>query len=157
MLEAHCWWILIGLCLVLAELMTGTVLLIALAMAAFLTAAVAYFNIGIVGQLIALGVSGAIFVPVAIKVIRPYFSPAGIHYGSVGAGAENGKLFEIVERDFDHALGIKIHGDFFRAELVNALSSGDALQTGDRVIFDHFDGTTAKVHRHPSNGKSPRD
>lgn len=147
-LEAHFWWVLIGLGLLLAELMTGTVLLLALALATFITAIAAYFNVGLTGQLFTLALSGAVLMPVAIKVIRPRLSPAGINYGSVGSGAENGKVFDIVARDFDNAPGIKIHGDFFRAELINARPSDPPLKPDDRVIFDHFEGTTAKVTRH---------
>lgn len=148
MLEAHFWWVLISLSLLVAELMTGTVLLLALALAAFITAIAAYFNIGLTGQLFTLAFSGAVLVPVAIMVIRPRLSPAGIKFGSVGSGAENGKVFDIISRDFDNAPGIKIHGDFFRAELINALPSDPPLKPDDRVIFDHFEGTTAKVIRH---------
>lgn len=146
-LEMHYWWILIGLGLLLMELMTGTVLLLALAGAAFITAIAAYFNIGLTGQLLTLAACAAIFAPIAIKVIRPRLSPKGINYGSVGSGAENGKVFDIIARDFDSAPGIKIHGDFFHAELINALHSNPPLQPGERVIFDHFEGTTAKVNR----------
>ncbi|XKF16247.1 nodulation efficiency, NfeD-like protein [Halomonas sp. BLK-85] len=146
-LEMHYWWILIGLGLLLAELMTGTVLLLALSAAAFITAVAAYFNIGLTGQLVTLAICVAVFAPIAIKVIRPRLSPKGINYGSVGSGAENGKMFDIVARDFDSAPGIKIHGDFFHAQLINALPSDPPLQPGDRVIFDHFEGTTAKVTR----------
>ena len=93
MLEAHFWWVIIGLCLILAELMTGTVLLLALALAAFLTAVVAYMDIGLTGQLVTLAISGAVLVPIGIKVIRPHLSPAGIQYGSLTSSPTEIKRF----------------------------------------------------------------
>ena len=139
-------WLMVALLLALAELVTGSMVLLALAIAVLLTAGVAALGAPLVWQLAALGMASAVCVPLMIKVIRPWFSPAGVNYGVAGTGAQQGQRFYIVYRDYDGARGIKIKGDFFRAEYVDA-SPDEALAEGAEVVLDHFEGTLARVVR----------
>ncbi|MDN6180430.1 MAG: nodulation efficiency, NfeD-like protein [Halomonas subglaciescola] len=148
-------WLTVALLLALAELMTGSMVLLALAIAVLLAAGVAALGAPLVWQLIALGVASAVCVPLMIKVIRPWFSPAGVKYGVAGTGAQHGQRFYIVRRDYDGASGIKIKGDFFRAQYVEEdVDAGphDAPAEGTQVVLDHFDGTLARVSK---QGNSP--
>lgn len=142
-------WLLIGLLLAAAELMTGGLVLLALGVAAIGVAVLAWFGIGLNGQLIGMAVLSGILVPVAVKWIRPRFSPQGVGYGTTGAGTERGRLFTVCRRDFDGALGVKINGDFYRARLDNTeapdSTGASALAEGQPVRFVRFDGTTALV------------
>lgn len=153
-------WLIVALLLALAELMTGSLVLLALAVAVLLTAGVAALGAPLVGQLAALGIASAVCVPLMIKVIRPWFSPAGVNYGVAGTGAQHGQRFYIVRRDYDGASGIKIKGDFFRAQYVEQdvdAAPGEAPAEGAEVVLDHFEGTLARVVRSaPSEqGNSP--
>jgi membrane protein implicated in regulation of membrane protease activity len=139
-------WLIVALLLALAELATGSLVLLALAVAVLLAAGVAALGAPLLWQLLALGVASAVCVPLMIKVIRPWFSPAGVNYGVAGTGAQQGQRFYIVRRDYDGASGIKIKGDFFRAEYVDA-APDDAPGEGTEVVLDHFEGTLARVVR----------
>jgi hypothetical protein len=90
-----------------------------------------------------MGVFSGILVPVAILWIKPRFSPKGVAYGTTGTGVERGTIYQIIKRDFDHATGIKMNGDFYR---VRVSDTGETeLPEGALVIFKIFDGTTAVV------------
>jgi membrane protein implicated in regulation of membrane protease activity len=88
-------WLILALALSLAELTSGVLLLLALGVAAALTALVASLGASFEWQLVAMGVLSGILVPVAILWIRPRFSPKGVAYGTTGTGVmELDKLFE---------------------------------------------------------------
>ncbi len=70
-------WLILALVLSLAELTSGVLLLLALGVAAALTALVAFLGAPFEWQLVAMGVLSGILVPVAIRWIRPRFSPKG--------------------------------------------------------------------------------
>lgn len=136
-------WLAIALLLGLAELTSGALLLLALGVAAALTAVIAALGLSLPWQLLGMGVFSGLLAPLAIMVIRPWFSPRGVAYGTTGTGVEEGHDFTVLARDFDGARGIKINGDFYRIRLAGG---GDAdLPVGTRVTFEEFDGTTAVV------------
>ncbi|RTQ99897.1 nodulation efficiency, NfeD-like protein [Halomonas nitroreducens] len=136
-------WLAIALLLGLAELTSGALLLLALGVAAALTAALAALGLSLSWQLLGMGVFSGLLAPLAIMVIRPRFSPKGVAYGTTGTGVEQGRDFTVLARDFDDARGIKINGDFYRIRLAG---NGDTdLPVGTRVTFKTFDGTTAVV------------
>ncbi|MDX1457307.1 MAG: NfeD family protein [Marinobacter sp.] len=136
-------WLILALVLCLAELASGVLLLLALGIAAGLTAILAAMGAAFEWQLVGMGVLSGILVPVAIRWIRPRFSPRGVSYGTTGTGVEAGKHFHTLQRDFDNASGIKINGDFYRLKVAD--SHQTELPEGTEVVFDHFDGTTAIV------------
>lgn len=137
-------WLILALVLGLAELTSGVLLLLALGVAAAVTALVASLGASFEWQLVSMGVLSGILVPVAIRWIRPRFSPKGVAYGTTGTGVEHGKRYQTLLRDFDGATGIKVNGDFYRLKLEDGRSP--TLPEGTPVIFDTFDGTTAIVH-----------
>ncbi|WP_458526980.1 NfeD family protein [Onishia taeanensis] len=136
-------WLAAALVLGLAELTSGALLLLALAFAAALTAATAALGLPFSGQLLAMGVLSGLLVPLTIKVIRPRFSPKGVAYGTTGSGAEQGRHYLTLDREFDGACGLKINGDFYRLRVADSTTT--RLPPGTEVIFKEFDGTTAIV------------
>jgi membrane protein implicated in regulation of membrane protease activity len=136
-------WLILALILGLAELTSGVLVLLALGIAAALTAVLAFVGASFEWQLAGMGVFSGILVPVAIKWIRPRFTPKGVSYGTTGTGVEKGTVYTVVRRDFDSASCVKINGDFYR---IRVSETGETeLPEGTRVIFTHFDGTTAVV------------
>ncbi|WP_275285946.1 NfeD family protein [Halomonas elongata] len=136
-------WLVIALLLGLAELASGALLLLALGVAAALTAALAAMGFSLSWQLLGMGVSSGLLVPLAVWVLRPRFSPAGVAYGTTGTGVEQGNTYRVIERDFDGASGIKVNGDFYRIRL--AVTDETDLPVDTLVTFKEFDGTTAIV------------
>ena len=112
-------------------------------MAAALTSLLAFFEVPFEWQLVGMGVFFGILIPVAIRWIRPRFSPKGVAYGTTGTGVEQGERYRTLKRDFDGASGIKVNGDFYRVR-VSETGTTD-LPEGTEVIFRQFDGTTAVV------------
>ncbi|MCC5882019.1 MAG: NfeD family protein [Halomonas sp.] len=142
-------WLAIALLLGLAELSSGGLVLLSLAVAAALTSALAALGITLPWQLLAMGVFSGILIPVAVKVIRPWFSPRGISYGTTGTGVEKGHTYTTLKRDYDGASGVKVNGDFYRLRV--AETGETELPEGSLVIFQEFDGTTAIVSHAPQS------
>lgn len=138
-------WLAIALLLGLAELTSGVLVLLSLGVAAAITSAVAVLGLTLPWQLLAMGVFSGILLPLTIKVIRPWFSPSGVAYGTTGTGVEQGHTYTTLKRDFDDASGIKINGDFYRLRV--AETGATELPAGTLVTFERFDGTTAIVSR----------
>ncbi|MWJ27500.1 nodulation efficiency, NfeD-like protein [Halomonas sp. ZH2S] len=136
-------WLIIALLLSLAELSSGGMVLLALGMAAALTGLLAWLGLSLAWQLVGLGILAGLLVPIAIKFIRPWFSPRGVAYGTTGTGVEKGRSYRTLKRDFDGATGIKINGDFYRIRISE--NGATELPEGMVVTFKSFDGTTAIV------------
>ncbi|CAM4044035.1 nodulation efficiency, NfeD-like protein [Vreelandella rituensis] len=136
-------WLIIALLLSLAELSSGGMVLLALGMAAALTALLAWLGLSLAWQLVGLGILAGVLVPIAIKFIRPWFSPRGVAYGTTGTGVEKGRTYHTLKRDFDGATGIKVNGDFYRIRISE--NGATELPEGTAVTFKTFDGTTAIV------------
>ncbi|HSH49871.1 MAG TPA: nodulation efficiency, NfeD-like protein [Halomonas sp.] len=145
-------WLVIALLLGLGELMSGTLLLLALAVAAALTAILPALGLALPGQLLGMGLFSGILVPVAIWVIRPRFSPRGVNYGTTGSGVEHGRRYVVRQRDFDAASVLLINGDLYRLRVSGTRQT--RLPEGTEVVFERFEGTTAIVHVAPT---SPAD
>ncbi|PFG10416.1 nodulation efficiency, NfeD-like protein [Marinobacter sp. LV10MA510-1] len=136
-------WLILALLLGLAELTSGVMVLLALAIAAAFTAVLAFFGFSLEWQLVGMGLFSGILVPIVVRWLKPHFSPKGVAYGTTGTGVDQGKLFHSLRRGFDDATGIKVNGDFYR---LRVRSGGQTeLPEGTALIFDHFDGTTAIV------------
>ncbi|MBT2774172.1 NfeD family protein [Halomonas sp. ISL-60] len=139
-------WLVLALLLSLAELTSGAMVLLALGIAAALTAAVTALGLTLPWQLLSMAIFTGILLPLSIMVIRPHFSPRGVAYGTTGTGVEKGNHYITLRRDFDDATGIKVNGDFYR---LRVLESGEtALPNGTPVVFKRFEGTTALVTLH---------
>jgi inner membrane protein len=141
-------WLAIALLLGLAELASGALLLLALGVAAALTAGLAGLGASLAWQLLGMGVFSGVLLPLAVMVIRPRFSPRGVAYGTTGTGVEKGRTYTTLIRDFDGASGIKINGDFYRLRVAadaDEKRGETRLPAGSVVTFKEFDGTTAVV------------
>jgi membrane protein implicated in regulation of membrane protease activity len=137
-------WLVLALLLSLAELTSGAMVLLALGIAAALTAAVTVLGLSLPWQLLSMGIFAGVLVPLGVMVIRPRFSPKGVAYGTTGTGVEKGNRYTTLLRDYDNATGIKVNGDFYR---IRVLESGQTeLPEGTQVVFKHFEGTTALVN-----------
>jgi membrane protein implicated in regulation of membrane protease activity len=136
-------WLILALTLCLAELFSGVLLLLAIGIAAALTAVVASLGAPLEWQLVGMGVFSGILIPVAVYWIRPRFSPRGVSYGTTGTGVERGRRYHTLKRDYDQATGINVNGDFYRLRV--ASTGATELPEGTEVIFQQFDGTTAVV------------
>ena len=137
-------WLVLALLLSLAELTSGAMVLLALGIAAALTAAVTALGLSLPWQLLSMGIFAGVLVPLGVMVIRPRFSPKGVAYGTTGTGVEKGNCYTTLLRDYDNATGIKVNGDFYR---IRVLESGQTeLPEGTQVVFKHFEGTTALVN-----------
>lgn len=136
-------WLILALLLGLAELTSGVMVLLALALAAGLTALLSFLGLSLEWQLVSMGLCSGLLVPIAIRWIKPRFSPRGVAYGTTGTGVEQGKQFTSLRRDFDDATGIKVNGDFYRLRVHPGGQT--VLPEGTTLIFNHFDGTTAIV------------
>jgi len=136
-------WLAIALLLGLAELASGALVLLALATAAATAALLAWLGASLIWQLLGLGVVAGVLLPLIVKVIRPWFSPPGVDYGTTGTGVEKGNEYRTLERDFDGATGLKINGDFYRLRIADTDTT--ELPVGSAVIFQYFDGTEAVV------------
>jgi len=118
--------------------------LLALGIAAALTAAVTALGLSLPWQLLSMGIFAGVLVPLGVMVIRPRFSPKGVAYGTTGTGVEKGNRYTTLLRDYDNATGIKVNGDFYR---IRVLESGQTeLPEGTQVVFKRFEGTTALVN-----------
>ncbi|MEA2117221.1 nodulation efficiency, NfeD-like protein [Halovibrio sp. HP20-50] len=146
-------WLVLALLLSLAELTSGAMLLLALGVAAMLTAAVTALGLTLSWQLISMGVFAGVLVPLGVMVIRPRFSPKGVSYGTTGTGVEKGNHYTTLKRDFDNATGIKVNGDFYRLRVIE--SDQTELPQATTVVFKRFEGTTALVQLHPSANAAP--
>lgn len=136
-------WLILALVLSLAELTSGVLLLLALGIASALTSVLAFIGLPFEWQLVGMGIFSGVLVPIAIRWIRPRFSPKGVAYGTTGTGVEHGRRYRTLIRDFDHACGIKVNGDFYRLRVES--TGNTELPKGTQVLFKHFDGTTAVV------------
>ena len=142
-------WLVLALLLSLAELTSGAMVLLALGIAAALTAAVTALGLSLPWQLLSMGIFAGVMVPVGVMVIRPRFSPKGVAYGTTGTGVEKGNRYTTLLREYDQATGIKVNGDFYR---LRVLESGQTeLPEGTQVVFKRFEGTTALVTLTPSD------
>lgn len=148
-------WLVLALLLCLAELTSGAMVLLALGIAAALTAAVTALGLTLPWQLLSMAIFTGILLPVCIMVIRPRFSPHGVAYGTTGTGVEKGNRYITLRRDFDDATGIKVNGDFYR---LRVLESGETdLPNGTPVVFRRFEGTTALVTLNQPADVEPQD
>ncbi|HDZ38708.1 MAG TPA: nodulation efficiency, NfeD-like protein [Marinobacter sp.] len=136
-------WLILALVLGLAELTSGVLVLLALAIASALTGVLAFVGLSFEWQLVGMGVLSGLLVPIAIRWLRPRFSPKGVAYGTTGTGVEQGQRYRTLKRDFDGATGIKVNGDFYR--LKDDSTGTTDFPEGTHVVFKQFDGTTAVV------------
>lgn len=136
-------WLLLALAILVVELLTGSYVLLAISLAAGLTAATAWLGLALAGQLIVMALGCGIFVPLAVKRLRKRQNTST--FGVAGTGSNTGQHFVVTQRDYDGAACIKLDGDFYRVVLET--SEEPELAPGDPVVLVRFDGTQAIVKR----------
>ncbi|QEM83246.1 NfeD family protein [Halomonas binhaiensis] len=136
-------WLLLALAILVIELLTGSYVLLAISLAAGLTAAAAWLGLSLASQLIVMALGCGILVPLAIRRLRKRQSKST--FGVAGTGSNTGQRFVVTQRDYDGAACIKLDGDFYRAVLET--SEEPELTPGDPVMLVRFDGTQAIVKR----------
>lgn len=137
-------WAVLGMVLALSELMVGAFVLLALGIAALLTALVTLLlPIDLPGQLGVMAVISGGLVPLAIFKIKPRFSPKSVNYGTAGTSAVLGQTFTVEPMSFDRErMAIKIEADQFPIKPADDTE----IRVGDRVSLERFEGATAVVH-----------
>lgn len=136
-------WLLLAMLLIFVEFAVGTLVLLSFGVAALVVAAVTGLmpEMGIPAQLGVYSLANVIIVPLAVKVLRPRFSPTATHYGTAGTGAQDGLSYMTQAREFDNATCISIDNDLYRAQL----EDGQAPELDTRVTLLRFEGTVAIV------------
>ncbi|CAN0600392.1 unnamed protein product, partial [Ectocarpus sp. 12 AP-2014] len=86
-------WLVLALLLSLGELTSGAMVLLALGIAAALTAAVTALGLTLPWQLISMAIFTGVLLPICVMVIRPRFSPRGVAYGTTGKKKKKGNHY----------------------------------------------------------------
>jgi membrane protein implicated in regulation of membrane protease activity len=138
-------WVVLGVVLAVAEVFTGTLVLIMLAAGAFAAAAAAGLGAPLAVQALAFAAVSALSLVAARPVIRRHRRPA-IETGDTPFGLEAiegaaGLVLEDV--DADHGL-IKIEGELWTARPYDATQ---VIPKGERVRVVEVKGATAMVWR----------
>jgi membrane protein implicated in regulation of membrane protease activity len=138
-------WIVLGVVLAVAEMFTGTLVLIMLAGGAFAAAVAAGLGAPLAVQALAFAVVSALSLVAVRPVIRRHRRPA-IETGDTPFGLEaiegaSGLVLEDV--DADHGL-VKIEGELWTAR---AYDTTQVIPKGERVRVVEVKGATAMVWR----------
>lgn len=140
-------WLGTGIVLVLAEVMSGSMVLLALGLAAISVSMLAILGVGLATQLVLFCLLTGLFLPLAIKVIQPLMFSR--RHGSARSNAsahtirlEPGAVVSVVEAET--GLGVPHGGDVFRVALARR-PSGDVIRAGDTVRILYMEGTNAFV------------
>jgi membrane protein implicated in regulation of membrane protease activity len=136
-------WLLVAVGLAVAEVFTGTFVLIMLAAGGFAAAATAALG----GELWAQGLVFAIVSALALVVVRPtirrHLDTSGPD-AQIGLAAIEGSTCVVLEHvDADHGL-VKIEGETWRARSYDGTQE---FEPGDRVRVIEVKGATAMVWR----------
>lgn len=144
--ESWLFWVLLGVALLLGELVTGTVVLVALAIACLLPAAAAALGLGITIQAAAFGVATLLLVtrgrPLLESVIHP---PA--RQIPTNVAALMGTQGQVYERVAGGQLPgrVVVGGEDWRAVSLD----GQPIEPGARVVVVEVQGVTLTVARNP--------
>jgi membrane protein implicated in regulation of membrane protease activity len=136
-------WLVVAVGLAIAEVFTGTFVLIMLAAGALAAAATAAVD----GQLWLQGLVFAVVSALAMIVVRPAIRRRlddTEHDAQIGLAAIEGSTGVVLERvDADHGL-VKIEGEMWRAR---SFDGTQAYEPGERVRVIEVKGATAMVWR----------
>jgi membrane protein implicated in regulation of membrane protease activity len=135
-------WLVVAVGLAIAEVFTGTFVLIMLAAGALAAAGTAALH----GELWTQGLVFAIVSALALVVVRPALRRRLIDDtgadAQIGLGAIEGAMGLVLERvDSDHGL-VKIEGEMWRAR---SFDGTQAYEPGERVRVIELKGATAMV------------
>ncbi len=134
-------WLIIGMGLIIAEVIGTEFILLALGVAALVTAFVtADMDLSLNGQLITYAIASALFVPAFFRFYRLRFKATG---ASVVIGEGAYRDMEFTTEQYGGRVGLRIQGDFYPAKG----TEGDPLRPGELVRVLEMSGVTAVVER----------
>jgi membrane protein implicated in regulation of membrane protease activity len=141
-MEDWIWWLIAAAVLVIAELFTGTFVLLMLGAGALAGSVAALVGLNYAGQGVAFGVVSAL----SLWLVRPWINKR-LHRGrpeELGLAVIEGADALVVEKiDQDHGM-VKIGGELWRARPYDAEKT---YEPGERVRVVKVDGATALVWR----------
>lgn len=129
-------WLIVALVLLLLEL-TGTgFIAFALGLAALITMAAAWLNVGLSAQWFIFAISALILAPVLKYLFRRY-APSKRTSFLAGEGQQSGEIVQLDSGDYR----LKLEADLFMVRS----QSGATLTVGSQVKILRFDGITAII------------
>jgi membrane protein implicated in regulation of membrane protease activity len=134
-------WLIAGAVLIIAEIIGTEFILLALGLAALITALVtAVFSIEMTGQVGTYAIAALVLVPVTVLFYRRKFKATGARtLVSEGFYRDSELSIEL----YGERTGVRIQGDFYPAQS----TEGDPLQAGELVRVLEMRGVTAIVER----------
>lgn len=135
------WWVILGAALAIAELFTGTLVLLMLAAGAFAAAGAAALGGGVAVQGLVFAVTSALALLAARPPIKRMLH-RGAEHAEMGLEAIEGGEGMVLEKvDADHGL-VKIGGEMWSARAYDATQ---VIEPGQRVRVIEVRGATALV------------
>ncbi|HEX6750709.1 MAG TPA: NfeD family protein [Longimicrobium sp.] len=145
-MQAWLLWALAAVVLLIAEALTGTLFLIALAAAAVAPAVAAALGAGLVAQLAVFGAAALLSLLKARPLFGALLHPASQQVAT-NVAALPGAVGLVLEpvRDAHRAGRVTVGGDDWRA----VTADGSALDAGEQVVVLDVQGVTLTVARYP--------
>lgn len=138
-------WAALGMLLVIAEVFSGTFVLLMIAAGAFAAAVSALLGAPVVVQAIVFGVVGALSVWLLRPVARRHFLPSTADPDRMdGVRALEGAAGEVLEQVTTQAGLIRVEGELWTARVFDA---SQVIEPGERIRVIEVRGATAMVWR----------
>ena len=145
-MQAWLVWALLAIALLIGELLTGTLFLIALAAAAVIPAVAAALGVGLVGQLALFGAAALLSLVRARPLFEAMLHPASRQLAT-NVAALAGAVGVVREAVVDghHAGRVMLGGEDWRA----VAADGQPIGEGEQVVVVEVQGVTLTVARNP--------
>lgn len=145
-MQAWLVWALLAIALLIGELLTGTLFLIALAAAAIVPAVAAALGVGLVGQLALFGAAALLSLVRARPLFETMLHPASRQLAT-NVAALAGAVGVVREAVVDgHQAGrVTLGGEDWRA----VAADGQPIGAGEQVVVVEVQGVTLTVARNP--------
>jgi membrane protein implicated in regulation of membrane protease activity len=138
-------WLALGVVLVVAEALTGTLVLLMIGAGAIAAAVAAALGAPLLAQLLIFAVVSALSVWVLRPIIRRHFVPTVIDPAAMdGAKVLEGAGGEVLEQVTTEAGLVKVEGELWSARAYDATQ---VLEPGERIRVIEVRGNTAMVWR----------
>lgn len=138
-------WLVLGVALVVAEAVTGTLVLLMVAAGAIAAAIAAALGAPLIAQLVVFAVVSALSLWVLRPIIRRHFLPTVVDPDAMdGVRALEGAAGEVLEQVTTEAGLVKVEGELWTARAYDATQ---VLEPGERIRVIEVRGTTAMVWR----------
>jgi membrane protein implicated in regulation of membrane protease activity len=138
-------WLVLGVVLVVAEALTGTLVLLMVASGAIAAAIAAALGAPLLAQLVVFAVVSALSLWVLRPIIRRHFVPTVIDASAMdGVRVLEGAPGKVLEQVTTEAGLVKVEGELWSARSYDATQ---VLEPGERVRVIEVRGNTAMVWR----------